>query len=77
MLAMTAYVGLQSRGMPVKVDTAVGEMPQWSAKGKQLYYSRVGQLNMSCANCHEENYGNMIRADHLSQGHINGFPPIG
>ena len=74
MLAMTAYVGLQSRGMPVNVDTSVGEMPKWSDKGKELYYARVGQLNMSCANCHEENYGNMIRADHLSQGQINGFP---
>jgi sulfur-oxidizing protein SoxA len=74
MLAMTAYVGLQSRGMPVNVDTSVGEMPKWTAKGKELYYTRVGQLDMSCANCHEENYGNMIRADHLSQGQINGFP---
>lgn len=74
MLAMTAYVGLQSRGMPVKVDTKSAGMAEWSTKGKELYYTRVGQLNMSCANCHEENYGNMIRADHLSQGQINGFP---
>ena len=74
MLAMTAYVGLQSRGMPVNVNTTEGEMASWTAKGKDLYYTRVGQLNMSCANCHEENYGNMIRADHLSQGQINGFP---
>ena len=29
---------------------------------------------MSCSNCHEDNYGVMIRADHLSQGQINGFP---
>ena len=29
---------------------------------------------MSCAHCHEDNYGNYIRADMLSQGHINGFP---
>ena len=43
-------------------------------KGKELYYQRVGQLDMSCSNCHEDNYGNMIRADHLSQGQINGFP---
>jgi hypothetical protein len=28
----------------------------------------------ACANCHEANNGNYIRADHLSQGHINGFP---
>ena len=73
MLGMTAYVGLQSRGMPVKVQTD-GPMADWHKKGKDLYYTRVGQLNMACANCHEANYGKMIRADHLSQGQINGFP---
>jgi len=31
-------------------------------------------MPLSCANCHEDNYGNNIRADHLSQGQINGFP---
>ena len=45
----------------------------WEA-GRDLYYTRTGQLDLSCANCHEDNYGNMIRADHLSQGQINGFP---
>ncbi len=73
MLGMTALVGLQSRGMAVDVDTD-GPMQSWWEKGKELYYTRVGQLDMACANCHEANYGNMIRADHLSQGHINGFP---
>ncbi len=73
MLGMTAYVGLQSRGMPVDVQTD-GPMSSWAEKGKELYYQRVGQLNMACSNCHEDNFGNMIRADHLSQGHTNGFP---
>ena len=73
MLAMTALIGLQSRGMPVSVQTD-GDMAPWYEKGKELYYTRVGQLDMACANCHEDNHGNMIRADHLSQGHINGFP---
>jgi len=73
MLAMTAFVGLQSRGMPVNVRID-GPMSKWHGMGKELYFTRVGQLNMSCANCHQENYGKMIRADHLSQGQINGFP---
>ncbi len=73
MLAMTSYIGLQSRGMPVKVKTD-GPMEQWAKMGKDLYYTRVGQLNMSCSNCHEDNWGKYIRADHLSQGQINGFP---
>ncbi|MFN0263060.1 sulfur oxidation c-type cytochrome SoxA [Tepidamorphus sp. 3E244] len=73
MLGMTSYVGLQSRGMPMQVQTD-GPMASWVEKGKDLYYTRVGQLDLSCANCHENNYGNYIRADRLSQGMINGFP---
>lgn len=73
MLSMTALIGLQSRGMPVDVQTD-GPMAEWAAMGKELYYTRVGQLDMACANCHEDNWGNLIRSDHLSQGHINGFP---
>ncbi|MCI4662030.1 MAG: sulfur oxidation c-type cytochrome SoxA [Neomegalonema sp.] len=71
--AMVALIGLQSRGMPmsVKVD---GPAAEYFKKGEEIYYTRFGQLELSCANCHEDNYGNMIRADHLSQGQINGFP---
>ncbi|WP_428643784.1 sulfur oxidation c-type cytochrome SoxA [Roseibium sp.] len=73
MLAMTAFLGVQSRGMPVNVKID-GPAEEWFNKGKELYYTRVGQLDLACANCHEDNWGNMIRADHLSQGQINGFP---
>jgi sulfur-oxidizing protein SoxA len=73
MLAMTSLIGMQSRGMAMTVQTD-GPMAEWVEKGKDLYYTRVGQLDMSCSQCHEDNYGNMIRADHLSQGNINGFP---
>lgn len=73
MLAMASYVGLQSRGMPVNVQTD-GPMAKWADRGKEIYNTRVGQLDMSCANCHAANFGKKIRADHLSQGQINGFP---
>ena len=73
MTAMTALIGLQSRGMPVDVVIDGDAAPFWE-QGKELYYTKVGQLQMACSNCHEDNYGVMIRADHLSQGQINGFP---
>ncbi len=73
MSAMTALIALQSRGMAMSVAIDGDAAPFWE-KGKEVYYQRVGQLDMACANCHEDNYGNMIRADHLSQGQINGFP---
>jgi len=73
MARMEALISVQSRGMPVNVaiDGPVADV--W-AKGKEMFYSRTGQLDLSCASCHEENYGNRIRSDHLSQGQINGFP---
>ena len=70
---MTAAIGLQSRGMPVAVQIDGEAAPFWE-RGKEMYYTRFGQLEMSCANCHEDNFGNHIRSDHLSQGQINGFP---
>lgn len=68
-----ALIASQSRGMPVNVAIDGPAASAWEA-GKELYYTRTGQLELSCASCHEENYGNYIRADHLSQGQINGFP---
>lgn len=73
MTAMEALISVQSRGMPVDVAIDGPAQSMWE-DGKDIYYTRYGQLDLSCANCHEENYGNMIRADHLSQGQINGFP---
>ncbi|MCF6432375.1 sulfur oxidation c-type cytochrome SoxA [Leisingera sp. MMG026] len=73
MAAMEALISVQSRGMPVNVAIDGPAQSTWE-QGKEMYYTRTGQLELSCANCHEDNYGNMIRADHLSQGQINGFP---
>ena len=71
---LTTYIKNQSLGTPVALDLSQGDMQAWWDKGKELYYTRTGQLNLSCANCHEDAMGKMIRADHLSQGQVNGFP---
>jgi sulfur-oxidizing protein SoxA len=71
---LTAYIKRQSLGTPVSIDLSQGDMQSWWEKGKEMYYTRTGQLNLSCATCHEDHNGQFIRADHLSQGQINGFP---
>ena len=71
---MTAYIKNQALGKPVQVNLDEGDMQAWWERGKEVYYKRTGQLDLSCASCHEKNNGNRIRADHLSQGNINGFP---
>jgi sulfur-oxidizing protein SoxA len=73
MTGAEALISMQSRGMPVNVAIDGPVADTWK-QGEEMYYTRYGQLELSCASCHEENYDNYIRADHLSQGQINGFP---
>lgn len=76
MLGMTGLIAKQSRGMP-RMTTADSKSdvlnPFWKT-GEAFYYQRRGQLDMACSHCHEDNAGNMVRAETLSQGQSNGFP---
>ncbi len=73
LLAMTAYVKHQSRGMPVEVSID-GPARPFFEQGKALYHQRLGLLDMSCSHCHDGYAGKNLRAQLLSQGHTNGFP---
>jgi sulfur-oxidizing protein SoxA len=70
---MSALISSVGRGQVVDVAIDGPAQETWE-QGREIYYTRYGQLELSCANCHEQNYGNLIRADHLSQGMVNGFP---
>lgn len=73
LLSLTAYVAFQSRGVASAVDTSGPAAPVYAA-GEQYFLSRRGQFNLSCQQCHTENWGKRLRGDTLSQGHGNGFP---
>ena len=77
MNAISAYMAWTSRGKPINV--AVPDDPRALAAyeaGKQFYYSKRGQLNFSCSDCHVTSAGQYVRADHLSAGlgHPTHFP---
>jgi sulfur-oxidizing protein SoxA len=73
LLGLTAYVALQSRGMPLaaRID---GPARAAFDRGRAFYGARHGQVNLSCAQCHEQNWGKRLYAETLSQGHGNAFP---
>ena len=73
LLAMTAWITLQSRGMPVQVAVDGAAAPFFAA-GQALYETKIGQLNLSCADCHDDRAGLRLRGDVISQGQINAFP---
>lgn len=70
---MVALLASVARGQTVSVATD-GPAAEAFALGERIYYTNYGQMELSCSQCHERNYGNLIRADHLSQGQVNGFP---
>jgi L-cysteine S-thiosulfotransferase len=73
LLAMTIFVKHQSRGEPVEVEVD-GPAAAAFERGKAHFYQRRGQLDMSCAHCHDQNFGKLLRGDVLTQGHSNGYP---
>lgn len=73
MTEMVALISSVSRGLPMNVAIDGPAAETWE-QGREMYYTRYGQLDLACSNCHEDYSGRMIRADHLSQGQTNGFP---
>jgi len=73
LLSLTALVAHQSRGLPMR-GTIDGPARPFFEAGRTLYYEQQGQLDLSCAQCHEQSWGKRLRAETISQGHPNGFP---
>jgi sulfur-oxidizing protein SoxA len=73
LLALTAYVARQSKGMPVDVSIMGAARPRFDA-GEKAYHLRRGQMNLSCAHCHEANWGKRLLSETISQGQPNGYP---
>ncbi len=73
LLALTAYVAHQSRGIPIAASI---DGPAHAAfeRGRAFYNALHGQMNLSCAQCHEGNWGKRLYAETISQGHGNAFP---
>jgi sulfur-oxidizing protein SoxA len=73
LLALTAYVAHQSRGMAIEVKIDPQNRRNFE-RGRDFYYRRHGQMNLSCAHCHEQNWGRRLLAETISQGHGNAYP---
>ncbi len=73
LLAIEAFVGKQSRGLPVAVDTSGPGLP-FAARGRTLFQTRMGQLNLSCAECHDGLAGQHLAGALIPQGQPNGYP---
>ena len=78
MLALSAFMAFESRGESFDISVPGDDARAVAAyeEGKRFYYTKRGQLNLSCADCHVVSVGQYIRADRLSAslGHPTHFP---
>ncbi len=73
LLALAAYVGLQSRGLPIVPEADVRAGPFLEA-GRAAFHRRQGQLNLSCAQCHDDNWDRRLAGNAITQAHPGGYP---
>ena len=73
LLALSVLMYYQSRGLEQGIE--INEKNQkYFNLGKKLYFKKIGQMGLSCNQCHDERVGQNLRAEKVSQGHLNGFP---
>lgn len=73
---ISAYLALHSRGEIIEVEVSGEAAINAYEQGKKYYYSKRGQLNFACVDCHVASSGMRIRAEILSPslGHVSNFP---
>jgi sulfur-oxidizing protein SoxA len=73
LLSLEAYVAFQSRGQPIAPpsDPRLGSFRE---QGGEIYRRRQGQLNLSCAICHDDNAGKKLAGVTIPEAHPTGYP---
>lgn len=73
LLALSAFVGRQSRGLPITVASDARTRIFLEA-GRAAYDRRQGQLNLSCAQCHDANAGRHLAGNAIPEAHPTAYP---
>ena len=60
--------------MPIAVDERRRRLEPFIEARAQDLQTRQGQLNLSCPNCHDDNWGQKLAGIAMPQGHPNGYP---
>lgn len=73
LLSLAAYVGMQSRGLPLSPPDDPRLTP-YRQRGQALFRQRIGQLNLACQHCHEQRAGAHLAGSTIPPGDALGYP---
>ena len=68
-----AVTGAFEESQPV-APPADARLAPGRARGEALFRQRMGQLDLSCAQCHDANAGRRLAGSVIPQGHPTGYP---
>ena len=71
LLSLSVLVARQSRGFPIAVSK---DAEKFLESGRRTYLLRQGQINLSCASCHDQNAGRSLAGAPIPQAHPTGYP---
>lgn len=74
--SLSGYIAYEGRGNTINVEIPNEAALAAYEDGKEFFYTKRGQLNFSCMDCHGSSAGMRVRADTLSPalGHVSHFP---
>jgi sulfur-oxidizing protein SoxA len=73
LLALTAWLAQQSRGEPIAPPEGP-RLKQLRGEGEAIFRKRQGQINLSCASCHDDNAGKKLAGATIPQAHPTAYP---
>jgi sulfur-oxidizing protein SoxA len=73
LLALSNYIAYQSRGQHIDIRLNA-RLKAHAQEGERLFNTRMGQINLSCAQCHEERAGGLLGGVTIPQAHPTGYP---
>jgi len=73
LLALTAFLADQSRGMAIAPDDSP-QLKPFVVKGHDFFMKRQGQLNLACTNCHDDNWDKHLAGSAVTQAMATGYP---
>jgi len=73
LLGLEAALAFESRNLPI-APPAQPVLAAAQARGEALYNQRIGQMDLSCRDCHDRLAGKRLGGNTIPQGHPTGYP---
>ena len=73
LLSLESYVALQSRGLDITPPNDA-HLTLARTRGEAMFKQRIGQINLSCKDCHVDNAGNALAGNVIPEAHPTGYP---